>query len=121
MKGKKKILIADDDPAIVEAIQMIFENEGYEVDKSKDAETIVRIEKGQPHLILLDFWMLGTDGWDICRQLKRQEKTKHIPIIMMSADKDTKQIAHEAGADGYLIKPFGMNDLLKKVKQHIQG
>ena len=120
MNGKKKILIADDDPAIADAMQMILENDGYAVDKMSDVEAIIKIDNNLPDLILLDFWMLGMDGWDICKSLKKQKSTKHIPIIMISAHENTKKIASEAGADGYLTKPFDMNDLLKKVKLHIK-
>src|SRR5918911_300930 len=95
---KKKILIADDDPAILDALQMMLEDEGYEVTTTVDGETVCKMEKEYPDLLLLDIWMSGMDGRDICKQLKKNHLTKSIPVIMFSANKDTEKIAREAGA-----------------------
>ncbi len=119
-QDSKKILVADDDSAILDVIQQILEMDGYEVKTTVDGETIKKMRKGLPDLLLLDIWMSGTDGRLICKQLKSQEITKHIPIIIISANKDTEGIAKEAGADDFLTKPFEMNDLLAKVKYYIK-
>lgn len=115
----KKILIADDDPAILESIQMILEDAGYDVITTANDETVIKMQKEVPGLLLLDIWMSGQNGQDICRQLKSQKATSHIPIIMISANRDTKQIAKESGADDFLAKPFDMQELLDKVKKYI--
>ncbi len=115
----KKILIADDDPAILDAIQMILEMEGYKVDTTVDGETVAKMFEDQPNLLLLDIWMSGQDGRDICKALKAQNSTRHIPIIMVSASRDIEQSARDAGADDFLAKPFEMDDLLAKVKLYI--
>jgi CheY-like chemotaxis protein len=73
----------------------------------------------QPDLLLLDIWMSGLDGREICKALKLQDHTKHIPIILVSANRDTEQIAHDAGADDFLNKPFDMDDLLRKVAERV--
>jgi DNA-binding response OmpR family regulator len=65
-----------------------------------------------PDLILLDLLLSGMDGKTICRQLKGQETTRHIPIILMSANKNTPRIAREVGADDWIMKPFEMWALL---------
>ncbi len=118
---KKKILIADDDPAILEALTLMLEDADYEVETTVNGETIYKMEKEYPDLLVLDIWMSGMDGRDICKHLKKQELTKDIPIIIMSANKDTKQMAKESGADDFITKPFEMKDLLAKVAQYIKG
>lgn len=114
---KKKILVADDDPAIVEATSLILEEFGYEVSSTVDGQTIYKMEKEYPDLLLLDIWMSGQDGRDICRFLKTRAHTKDIPIIMISASRDIKNSATEAGADDFLAKPFTMNDLIQKIEK----
>lgn len=119
LSTRKKILVADDDPSILEAIQMILEDAGYEVSTTVDGETVYKMEKEYPDLLLLDIWMSGQDGRDICKFLKSRESTKDIPIIMISANKDTQEIAKKAGADDFIVKPFEMKDLLAIVAKHI--
>ncbi len=117
MNHKKiKILVADDDPSILEVIELMLTEEGYEVETAVDGESIYKMKKEFPDLLLLDIWMSGMDGRDICRYIKSHELTIDIPIIMVSANKDTAEIALEAGADDFLAKPFEMDDLLAKVK-----
>lgn len=116
---KKRIFVADDDPAIVDALQFMLEEAGYNVDTTVDGETIGKMFEDEPDLLLLDIWMSGQDGRDICKALKAQDSTRHIPIIMISANKDTEKFAKEAGADDFLSKPFEMDDLLGKVKKQI--
>ena len=116
--AKKSIVVADDDPAIVDALQFMLEEEGYSVRTTVDGQTVSVMFEEEPDLLLLDIWMSGQDGRDICKALKSQASTRHIPIIMISANKDTEQIAKEAGADDFLSKPFEMEDLLEKVRKH---
>ena len=115
----KKILIADDDPSIVDSLKMMLELEGYEVSTTVNGATIYKMEKEYPDLLLLDIWMSGQDGREICKYLKKESHTKHIPIIMVSASKDVKQSAKDAGADDFLEKPFEQEDLLKKIAKYI--
>ncbi len=115
---KKKVLIADDDPAILEAITFILEDADYDVKTTVNGQTERLAQEYVPDLILLDIWMSGQDGRDICKGLKTHKITRHIPVIMISANKDTKIIAEEAGADGFLAKPFDMKDLLSKVAHY---
>ena len=117
--AKKSIVVADDDPAIVDALQFMLEEEGYSVRTTVDGQTVSVMFEEEPDLLLLDIWMSGQDGRDICKFLKSRETTKDIPIIMISANKDTQEIAKEAGADGFITKPFEMNDLLDKVAKCI--
>jgi len=109
-------MIADDDPGIVDAIEMLLEFEGYEVSSTVDGSTVLDMKHDLPDLLLLDIWMSGEDGRDICKKLKQEPLTKNIPVIMISASRDIKESAMEAGADDFLAKPFEMDDLLKKIE-----
>ncbi|MEO6151053.1 MAG: response regulator [Mucilaginibacter sp.] len=109
-------MIADDDPGIVDAVEMLLEFEGYAVISTLTGSTVLNLEKDLPDLLLLDIWMSGEDGRDICRKLKEDEHKKHIPVIMISASKDVKDSAINAGANDFLAKPFEMNELLEKIE-----
>lgn len=116
--NKKTILVADDDPAILDSIQIILEDEGYEVLTTVNGETVGKMFEEQPDLLLLDIWMSGQDGRDICKALKSQDTTRHIPIIMISANKDTEEMSKIAGANDFISKPFEIDELLNKVKKY---
>jgi len=113
----KKIMIADDDPGIVDAIEMLLEFEGYQVTSTGDGADVLYLKDELPDLLLLDIWMSGEDGRDICKKLKQMDNTKNIPVIMISASRDIKESAMEAGANDFLAKPFEMNELLEKIKK----
>ncbi len=114
---KKKILVADDDQGIVDAIKLMLETVGYDVATTVDGETVLKLKEELPDLLLLDIWMSGQDGRDICRYLKGREDTKRIPVIMISANKDTETIAKQVGADDFVSKPFEMDELLEKIER----
>lgn len=117
----KKILIAEDDKAIVEVVKIILDETGYTTLTIKDGESVIKIVKEKnPDLILLDIWLSGEDGGEIAKVLKSKEETKNTPIIIISANNETEQIAKDAGADGFLKKPFDINDLLEIVKKHLK-
>ena len=117
----KSILIAEDDKAIVEVVKIILDEAGYKTHTIEDGESVAKIvELKSPDLILLDIWLSGEDGGEIAKTLKGQDKTKKIPVIMISANNETEQIAKDAGADGFLKKPFDINDLLAIVEKHLK-
>lgn len=114
---KKRILVADDDPSILDVLQiMLAEVGGYHVETSTNGKSVLELEDNLPDLILLDLWMSGMDGREICEKLKSDERTKNVPVIIFSANRDIQTIAETAGADDYIAKPFQMNELLEKVK-----
>ena len=117
--SKKKILVADDDPGIVEAMQILLEDEGYEVITTMDGENIAKMYEKLPDLVFLDIWMSGVNGNTVCQKLKADEATKDVPVIMFSANRDTEQIARQCGADGFLSKPFEINQLMEIVKKYL--
>jgi DNA-binding response OmpR family regulator len=110
-------MIADDDPGIVDAVEIILDFEGYEVSSTVNGSTVLDMKTEFPDLLLLDIWMSGSDGRDICRELKKRSDTKGIPIIMISASRDIERSAFEAGADDFLAKPFEIDDLLGKIRK----
>ena len=113
----KTILIADDDEGILDATTAILEFEGYTVKTTLDGTDVLNWKDELPDLLLLDVWMSGTDGTDVCRQLKSNDDTKHLPVIMISASHEVQRYALEAGADDFLAKPYEMQDLINKVKK----
>ncbi len=115
----KKVLVAEDDQAILEVVKILLENEGFAIQTTDREERIYEILlEDPPDLILLDIWLSGHDGGKIAKDLKSSDKTKHIPIIMMSANNQTEKITKDSGADGFLLKPFNIDDLLHIVRKH---
>lgn len=116
----KRILIVDDEPDILEFLQVILEEEGYTVVTSDKAEYLEQLHNGGlPHLILVDVLLSGKDGREIVKYLKSQEETKVIPIIMFSAHPSAEQTALKAGAEDFLAKPFDIDVLLAKIAQYL--
>ncbi len=115
-----RILVADDDQAILDATKLFLEYEGYEVLTAFDGDIIPKIQRELPDIILLDIWLSGTNGAEIARYLKQQEHTRHIPIILFSANRDIEQLAKKACAEDALIKPFDLMDLLEKVQKYTE-
>jgi DNA-binding response OmpR family regulator len=115
----KRILIVDDDLAILDAMEMMLQDAGYEtVTSTRGGEHIEQaIGDNPPHLIILDILLSGHDGRLICKRLKGQQATRHIPVILVSAHPDAEKTALEAGADDFLEKPFNIDDLLGKVER----
>lgn len=114
----KKVLIAEDDEGILDAIKVMLEMEGYDVKTTVDGKTLHDIKEELPDLFLLDIWMPGMDGRDICKYLKGQEQTKHIPIILMSASKNIETTVWEVGANDFLAKPFELDELVSMVEKY---
>ncbi len=117
---KKKILVADDDEEVLNVLDIMLKTAGYSVTTMIEGEEVLSIKENFPDLILLDILMAGIDGRDICKHLKNQASTKHIPIIFISANKDTEEIATHSGADDFIYKPFDMDDLLQKVAKYLK-
>jgi len=119
-KGKK-LLVVDDDPDILEFLQVILEEEeGYEVLTSTKGQYLEQLHNGGlPNLILLDVFLSGRDGRAIVKYLKSQEETKHIPVIMFSAHPSAEQTARAAGADDFLAKPLNIPELLARIEKYL--
>jgi CheY-like chemotaxis protein len=113
-----QILVVDDDPAILDALRLLLEGEGYAVritDKADCAESLCTTTGELPDLIVLDILLSGKDGRVICQTLKQRDDTRHIPIVMVSAYPDAGGSAREVGADAFLAKPFSVDELLDAI------
>jgi phosphate regulon transcriptional regulator PhoB len=115
----KQIYIVEDEKDIVDLLQYNLEKEGYRVLSSLDgSEAIKRIPEKTPDLILLDLMLPGTDGLTVCRTLKNDPKTAHIPVVMLTAkgEESDKVVGLELGADDYITKPFSVKEVMARVK-----
>ncbi|HEY0753149.1 MAG TPA: response regulator [Ktedonobacteraceae bacterium] len=115
----KTILVAEDDPAIAIMLQMMLEGAGYQVKLQGYGHGLQQMQEPFPNLLLLDMLLSGMDGREICRSLKSQDRTRHIPIIFISAQPGAQKMASEAGADAFLAKPFALDDLLGLVARFV--
>ena len=116
----KRILIVDDEPDLLEMVQINLEIEGYECIVAYDGfRALDRARKEQPDLIILDVMLPGLNGYKVCRLLKFDENYKRIPIIMLTAEaQQADRLMGEAtGANYYMTKPFDADKLLAKVKE----
>ena len=113
-----RVMVVDDEPAILDVLRLILEDDGYEVVTATRQDEI-RTDQTRPDLILLDIWLSGVNGKEICRQLKGDPATRHIPVILVSANRDTAAIAEDCGADGSISKPFDLDAVLDLVRHHL--
>ena len=121
MEEKKKILIVEDERAIVEILKFNLAREGYETLEALDGEAGLQLgPTGDPDLILLDVMLPKMNGFDICARLRDAGST--VPIIMLTAreEETDKVFGLEAGADDYMTKPFSMRELLARVRANIR-
>ena len=110
------VLVVDDDTSILDTVSSILSGEGYDVvSASSGQEALEAVARKLPLLILLDMRMPVMDGWAVARALRGQGIT--VPIIVMTAAESARRWADEVGAEGYLAKPFGLDDLLATVER----
>jgi len=118
-------MVIEDDTDIRETIVYALEDANYEVIASEDAGILKQIGYHKPDLILLDNWLSDwksdISGEQISRQLKTDPATSHIPVIIVSAVNNVKEIAGLGLADGFLRKPFDLKDLIGIVEKHTSG
>jgi two-component system KDP operon response regulator KdpE len=116
MSEKKRILIVDDEPQITRVLRMSLSTRGYDVRSAADAESALEtFHDWPPDLVITDLSMPGMSGIELCRRLR---SISQIPIIVLSVkgEERTKVEALDAGADDYLTKPFGMDELLARIR-----
>ena len=121
---KKKILIVDDDKNICRSLSFSFTEEGYSVlETYNGSDAIRKVKSFSPDLILLDIILPDMTGMEVCKVIKEDEATRHIPIIMLTAmgDRVTKTDGFGSGADDYISKPYDMFDVLARVKAHLRA
>lgn len=117
--AEEKILIVDDEENILELIKFNLQPLGYDVltlNNGSDALNVIRQHK--PKLVLLDLMLPGMDGYDICKEIRKDNSISHTPVIMITAKSEEldKILGLELGADDYITKPFSVRELLARVK-----
>lgn len=120
----KKVMVIEDDKDIRDTIVYILEEEHYEVISSADSKILKSIDTIKPNLILLDNWLTDwksdANGQQLSKQLKTDPATSHIPVIIISAVSNIKEIAEAGMADNYLKKPFDLHELVDIVKRYVK-
>ena len=116
---RKRILVVDDEIYIVHILEFSLNMEGYEVISATNGEeALSKTAKEPPDLVVLDIMMPGMGGYEVCRHLRADERTRHIPIIFLSA-KDSpcdRDQGLELGANAYITKPFGPRRLIEEIE-----
>lgn len=119
LSNRKKILLIDDEPELIKAVEIRLKSIGYEVALSYDGRAgIDKAKEIKPDLILLDLLMPIMDGYSAAKILKDDPETKHIPVIILTASQreDLKTRCRELGVTSFIMKPFETSDLLMVVK-----
>lgn len=117
----KRILIVDDNNDILWVVEIILKRYGFEVISTlKGEEVLSKTLEYKPDLVLLDVFLSGVDGIDVCNTLKSNPKTKDTPVIMISAHTNFKEIQKFCKADDFIAKPFDANELVRKIKHFIK-
>ena len=115
-----KILVVDDDVDILTLVKMSLQMHNFSVEGLSRWEQVEDCVKSfKPELILLDISLKGADGREICKKLKLADETKHIPIILFSANAELGNTYRECNAEGYIEKPYVLSNMLEKIRASI--
>ena len=122
INDKKNILIVDDEPHIVNLVKLSLDKSKYAVSGAYSAREALRIVESQiPDVIIVDIMMPGVNGYELCQALRENIKTKHVPIIILSAKGQMNDKLHaiDVGADDYITKPFDPMELERRIKLNL--
>jgi DNA-binding response OmpR family regulator len=120
---RARVVVVEDEPDILDFTRFLLEREDFEVTCcTSGGEALLRVDD-DCDLVILDVALEDADGIDVCRSLKSQPQTKAVPVLMMSAmaGEAVQHGSLSAGADGYLLKPFGVDDFLRRVRLHLRS
>ncbi len=122
MADRKRILLVEDEPDVLEITAFRLQQAGYEIITAIDGEKALELaEKEMPDLVLLDLSLPGIDGHEVCRKLKADERLKRIPVVIFTASTDAvKGKLKQIGADDYLIKPCEPEELRATMRKHLE-
>ena len=117
----KKILVVDDEPDLLNVTSFRLKKTGYEAFGCMNGQEALNLARQKmPDLIVMDIYLPDIDGDEVAKILKKDEKFKHIPIILISATTKTlEERAKECGADGYFLKPFDLGELVAMIKKYV--
>jgi diguanylate cyclase (GGDEF)-like protein len=119
----KRILIADDEKAVRQLLELVLQNQGYEVLVAQNGDQLVRMAQERvPDLVLVDLMMPQLDGYEAIRQLRNDTRTAHLPMLILTAKSTPDDVVtgFETGADDYITKPFNIPELLARIKGHLR-
>ena len=119
-----KILVVEDEPANLKLARLVLAAEGHDVTEAQAVDkAVAAIRRRAPEAILLDLELSGANGLILARNLKRDPKTRHIPIVALTAfpDRFSRKAALEAGCDGYLLKPISTRTLPQQMAELVQS
>lgn len=121
-KSRKKVLVVDDDPTILEVFDLLLSDAGYDVELAENGRSALTIvERSRPDLIMLDLMMPVMNGWDVMHTLRTQPESRSIPVIILSADQNVESKANELQAEDYCSKPFDVDDVMSKVERLLES
>jgi DNA-binding response OmpR family regulator len=116
-----KIVIVDDSRDLLEVLKFFLEEKGHEVETAtREHDLKVLIKSFSPDLIILDIYLQQEDGREICKELRKQEETKYLCILLFSASSRALTNYREYGADGYLEKPFSLDEIVEKIESTLE-
>ena len=120
---KRTILIVDDEEDVLDLLQLVFETSGFAVRRAATGKSAVSIAYEEPpDVVLLDVMMPEMDGWQVLRTLKGDERTRQVPVVMLSAraERRDKMIGLQEGAEGYIAKPFSPAEVVREVQSFLE-
>ncbi len=122
MEERKNVLIVDDEPHIVNLIKLSLNKDKYNVTGAYSGrEALMHMDKQLPDLVVLDLMMPGVNGYEICKALRENPKTRDVPVLILSAKGQMNDKLHaiDVGADDYMTKPFDPMELVKRIKLNL--
>jgi CheY-like chemotaxis protein len=121
---KNKILVVEDEESLLKLESILFTSKGYDVTGVRDGnEALEALAESLPDLVVLDVMLPGIDGFQVCRAIKEDPATRHIPVVMLTAKKSSADLERgkSAGADAYITKPFKSVKVLEVIEGLIKG
>ena len=114
------VLIAEDEPSILESLDFILRRAGWSIDSVTDGEAVLeRVRRNRPRVLVLDVMLPKRSGFDVLKQLRADGETKDLPVLILTAkgQQQDRRIAEELGADGFVTKPYSNSEVVGAVRQ----